>query len=82
MVAAQIIVSFVLAPGNGSRGDEGAGIDLVLMGQNEVLAHSKKPASIARGACQRLRRSGPMPLLDKALQAGVEGRRHCAQGRG
>ena len=72
VVPAHIIVAFVLAPGNGGGGDEGAGIVLVLVGQNNVLTHLQQPAGIHGGALQGFRRGGPMPLLVEALQVLVE----------
>ena len=82
VVSTDIVIALVLAPGDGSGGDKGAGVVLVLVGQDNVLTDLQQPSRIHGGALQVRGRARPVPLVVEALQVLLERSGDRAQGRG
>ena len=74
MIAAEVVVGLGGAPGDGCGGDEGAGVDLVFMREDDVVRDAHKAAAVGRGGGEALGRGGAVPLLDEALAVNLVGR--------
>src|SRR5581483_7669952 len=74
VIAAEVVVGLGGPPWDGGGGDEGAGVDLVLMREDDVMRDAHQAAAIGGGGGEALRAGGAMPLLDEAPAIGVVGR--------
>src|SRR5580658_2556097 len=85
MIAAEIVVGLGGSPGDGGGGDEGAGVGLVLVGEDDVVRDAHKTAAVSRCRDETLGRGGAMPLLDEALAMDLirrgEALHHARNGR-
>ena len=75
VVAAKVVVTLGIAPGDGGGRDEGAGKGLILVRQDNVVADLQQ-ASVVAGVTRHVPRCcGAMPLLDEAGEMPLEGQR-------
>ena len=86
VISPSVVVALHLPPGNRQRGDEGAGVRLVLVGEEEAVAPAIEVPSVVRGLVRGqqvpahtvplLRVS--LPMLLEGNREGLEERRHGA----
>ena len=67
MVAAEIGIALGGSPGDRGRGDKRAGVGLVFVGEDDVVADVGEPAAIGGRGGDELGRIDAQPLLDEAL---------------
>ena len=81
MIAAEIRVSFIFAPGNAHRSDERARINLVLVREENRSAQPIHRSLVSRVAAQVCFRRGhrAFPLADILIAMFLEGRRQRLQ---
>ena len=66
-ISAEVVVALHLSPGDGRGGHESAGIALVFMGEENVVAGAHQASAVAGLGRQPLGVGRALPLLDKAL---------------
>ncbi len=82
VVAAEVGVALGGSPGDGGGGDEGSGVGLVLVGEEDVVADAHEAAAVGGGGGETLGRGGATPLDEEAVavkrRRGWRGSASCA----
>src|SRR5260370_9856219 len=83
MIAAKLIITLLIAPGNAERGNHGPRVCFVFVREQQIDAALEEPGIVQSGR-QRKPLGCPLPLADKSLPCLLERNtqrlRYCAQG--